>query len=72
MLADIRRAGHVHPAWKWGIAAILGSFVITQAVTYSQVGTAIYDRVTVGSRGAAVPPLDFQPPPEGSLMTGRS
>ena len=72
VLADIRRGGHVHPAWKWGIAAILGSFVITQAVTYSPIGTAIYDRVTEGSRGAAVPPLEFQPPPEGPLMTGRS
>lgn len=72
ILADIRRGGHVHPAWKWGIAAILGSFVITQAVTYSPIGTAIYDRVTEGSRGAAVPPLEFQPPPEGSLVTGRS
>lgn len=72
VLADLRRGGHVHPAWKWGIAAMLGSFVLTQAVTYSPVGTAIYDRVTEGSRGAAVPPLEFQPPPEGSLMTGRS
>jgi hypothetical protein len=72
ILTDIRRRGHVHPAWKWGIAAILGSFIITQAVTYSPVGTAIYDRVTEGSRGTAVPPLEFQPPPESSLMTGRS
>ena len=70
--ADIKRGGRVHPAWKWGIAAILGSFVLTQAVTYSPVGTAIYDAVTDGSPGAAVPPLEFQPPPEGPLLTGRS
>lgn len=72
VLTDIRRGGRVHPAWKWGIAAIVGSFVLTQAVTYSPVGTAIYDAVTDESPGAAVPPLEFQPPPEGPLMTGRS
>ena len=72
LLADIRRWGRVHTAWKWGIAAILGSFAVTQAITYSPLGTAIYDKVTEGSRGATVPPLEFQPPPEGPLMTGRS
>jgi hypothetical protein len=72
ILADMRRARRVHPAWHWGIAAILGSFLLTQAVAYSPIGTAIYYRVTEGSRGAAVPPLEFQPPPEGPLMTGRS
>lgn len=72
MIADVRRRGRVHPAWKWGVAAIIGSFVLTQAVTYSPVGAAIYEWVTEGSRGAAVPPLEFQPPPDGPLMTGRS
>ena len=72
MLADVRRSGRIHSAWRWGVAAIIGSFVLTQAVTYSSAGTAIYGKVTEGSRGAAVPPLEFQPPPEGSLVTGRS
>lgn len=72
ILADIRRSGRVHPAWKWGVAAITGSFVLTQAITYSPLGTSIYDIVTEGSRGASIPPLEFQPPPEGPLMTGRS
>ena len=71
-VGDIRRSGRVHPAWTWGIAAILGSFVVSQAATYSPVGRAIYDAATAGSPGAAVPPLAFQPPPEGTLMTGRS
>lgn len=70
--ADVRRSGRVHPAWYWGMAVILGSFLVTQALTYSPAGTAIYEAVTEGSRGAAVPPLEFQPPPEGPLMTGRS
>jgi hypothetical protein len=72
MWADVRRSGQVHPAWKWGVAAVIGSFALTQAITYSPVGTAIYAKVTDGSKGAAVPPLEFQPPPEGPLMTGRS
>lgn len=72
MRADIRRQGRVHPAWAWGLAAILGSFLLTQAVTYSPVGTAIYEAVTKGSPGSAVPPLEFQPPPDGPLLTGRS
>ena len=72
MLADIRRDGRVHPAWTWGIAALLGSFVLTQAVTYTPVGLAIYDAVTAGSPGAAVPPLEFQPPPPEGPLTGRS
>jgi hypothetical protein len=41
-------------------------------MTYSPVGTAIYDAVTGGSPGAAMPPLEFSPPPPGSLVTGRT
>ena len=70
--ADIRRSGLAHPAWKWGIGTIVASLLLTLAITYSPVGLAIYDQVTDGSPGAAVAPLDFPPPPEGPLMTGRS
>ena len=69
--SDIRRSGRVHPAWTWGIATIVGTFLLTEAITYSPVGIAIYDAVTEGSPGAHVAPLDFQPPPHGPLMTGR-
>lgn len=71
MWADVRRGGRAHPAWNWGIGAMLACFAVTQAITYSPAGTAIYDKVTEGSRGAAVAPLEFPPPPEGPLMTGR-
>lgn len=71
MRADLRRSGAVHPAWKWGLATIVASFLLTQAITYSPLGTALYAAVTEGSPGAAVPPLEFQPPPAGPLMTGR-
>ena len=69
--ADRRRSGRVHPAWHWGIGTIVVSFVLVEAITYSPVGTAIYEAVTEGSPGAAVPPLEFSPPPPGPLMTGR-
>ena len=72
MWADVRRNRSIHPSWNWGLSTIVASFLLTQAVTYSPVGTAIYSRVTEGSPGAAVPPLEFQPPPQGPLMTGRS
>ena len=71
MRSDAKRRGRVHPAWLWGFAAILASFVLTQALTYGPAGTAIYQLATDGSPGAAVPPLEFRPPPEGPLMTGR-
>lgn len=63
VVADLRRGGRVHPAWAWGLAAIIGSSLLTEAITFSPVGTAIYRTVTAGSPGAAVAPLDYPPPP---------
>ena len=71
MLSDLRRRGHVHPAWRWGLATMLGTLLLTEAITYSGAGRMLYRGVTAGSPGAAVPPLDFAPPPAGPLMTGR-
>jgi hypothetical protein len=68
---DLRRHGRVHPAWYWGIATMFAAFVLTELVTYSAVGVSIYQVVTEGSPGAAVPPLHFAAPPAGSLVTGR-
>ena len=72
ILSDIRRDGHAHPAWRWGVGTMIGAFLVTQAITYSPVGGAIYQGVVAGSPGAAVAPLDFAPPPAGPLMTGRT
>ena len=72
VIADTRRSGRVHPAWKWGIAAMIAAFVAIQALAYSPAGTALYRAATAGSAGAAVDPLAFPQPPEGPLMTGRS
>ena len=69
--ADIRRTGRVHPALLWGMGVMLASFAVTEAITYSPVGTAIYRAVTAGTPGAAVAPLEFAAPPAGPLITGR-
>ncbi len=70
--SDMKRRGQIHPAWTWGIGAMIGAFVLIEAITYSSIGTSIYQAVTEGSPGASVPPLDFVPPPAGPLITGRS
>jgi hypothetical protein len=63
MGSDFRRNGRVHPAWLWGISAIIGSLLPVELMTYSPAGTALYRAVTAGSPGSAVAPLAFPPPP---------
>ena len=72
MVADLRRSGRIHPAWSRGLAAMLGAFILVEAITYSPVGQALYRGVTAGSPGAAVPPLQFGAPPSAPVVTGRS
>lgn len=70
VVADLRRDGRVHPAWWWGIGAILAFSLLVPVLTHSGVGDAWYRLVTAGSPGAAVPGLAFGAPPSG-LITGR-
>ena len=63
VIADLRRTGRVHPAWGWGIAVMVGFFILVEVVTYSPAGTAFYAAVTDGTPGAAVAPLAFPSPP---------
>ena len=65
IIADLRRDGRVHPAWWWGLAGIIGTEVITDIVTFTPIGLALYQAVTVGSPGAAIAPLAFPPFPAG-------
>lgn len=71
VVADIRRSGRAHPAWGWGIGTMIAAMLLTEGVTYSPVGNALYRAVTAGSPGAAVAPLDFAEPPAGPQITGR-
>ena len=63
VVSDLRRSGKVHPAWRYGIAAMLATFILIEAVTFSPVGDPLYRKVTIGSPGSAVPPLQFAPAP---------
>jgi hypothetical protein len=71
MVWDVRRSGRIHPAWSWGVATMLCAFVMTEVVTYSPAGTALYRAVTADSKGANVPALAFPAKPAGLLRTGR-
>lgn len=65
VVADLRRTGRVHPAWIWGIGAMLTTLLLIELITFSAAGNAIYAAVTAGSPGAAVAGLAFPAPPPG-------
>jgi len=71
VLYDVSRTRRIHPAWHWGILAMLAAFIAIEAITYSAAGDALYRVVTADSPGASVAPLEFPPPPVGPLVTGR-
>ena len=71
MIADVRRSGRVHPAWRWGIGTMFGALLVIEVISYSPLGGAVYANVTKGSPGAAVAAMAFPPPPSGPLVTGR-
>lgn len=63
VLADLWRDGRVHPAWGWGLGVIAVFVVVTEVITYSPAGVAVYRVATAGSPGAVVAPLEFPSPP---------
>ncbi|USI74767.1 hypothetical protein [Sphingomonas morindae] len=63
MIHDARAHGRIHPAWRWGVGAMLAMVVAANAISFSPLGPALYRAVTAGSPGAAQPPLAFPPPP---------
>lgn len=67
MVRDLRRDGRVHPAWWWGILAVLSALLLAHLIAYSPVGDSIYAAVTAGHTGANVPGLEFPPPPPGMM-----
>ncbi|HWI85824.1 MAG TPA: hypothetical protein VNT42_05805 [Sphingomonas sp.] len=70
VLHDVRRGCPVHPAWRWGIATMVVSLLMVEAITYSAVGDAIYRTVAAGSPGSAIPSREFPSPPPGPLVMG--
>lgn len=71
VIADRRRSGAVHRAWRWGVGTIIASSLLVELISFGPVGTSIYQAVTAGSPGAAVAPREYPAPPAGPLRTGR-
>ena len=71
MIRDRRKLGRVHPAWLWGVAALVGTVAVYDTIAYSPLGASLYQLATAGTPGAAVPGLEFAAPPAGGLITGR-
>ena len=62
MIADRRRHGRVHPAWLWGVGALLATQIIADLIAYSPIGVSLTGWVLEGTPGAERPMLAFMPP----------
>jgi hypothetical protein len=65
MVSDRRRTGRVHPAWWWGIAAIVGAQLVAEIFVRTPLGLSLYAWVAAGSPGAHVAALAYPAPPLG-------
>lgn len=70
-IRDKRKIGKVHPAWWYGLGAIALALVSADALAASPFGDWLYAHVTAGTPGAAVAGMEFAPPPDTPLRTGR-
>jgi hypothetical protein len=61
MAADRRRTGRVHPAWHWGLGAIVGSLLLGDLIAYSAIGTEATQSIIAGTPGADRPLQAFLP-----------
>lgn len=66
MIADKRRHGQVHPAWWWGVGAIVLTQVAADIIAYSSWGVGVTQAVLDGSAGSARPMAAFLPEGFGS------
>lgn len=49
---DLARTRRVHPAWLWGMGAMVGTFLAAQALAFSPLGESLTRTVLAGSPGA--------------------
>lgn len=63
MVSDRRRTGRVHPAWLWGIAAIVGGQLAGEMFVRTPLGLSVYQWVAAGSPGARVAPTAYPAAP---------
>jgi len=62
MVADLRRHGRVHPAWFWGVGAIVAVQLIADLIAYSAWGVTFTQSLLEGTPGAQRPIAAFLPP----------
>ena len=60
--ADLRRTGKAHPAWFWGIGAVVAALLLGDLIAYSSFGTEAAQSIVAGTPGAARPMHAFLPP----------
>lgn len=63
VIRDLRRDGVVHPAWWWGIGAMVSAQVAMDLIANSALGLELYRIATDGSPGALVGPHAYPAPP---------
>lgn len=71
MIRDRRHLGRIHPAWWYGLGTLAFAVVTAEALSTSSFGDWLYATTVAGTPGASVPGLEFAPPPETPLRTGR-
>jgi hypothetical protein len=71
MARDWRRNRAIHPAWWVGLGTLVGSLVAAALIADSPMGDAIYHAAVAGYPGESVPGMEFPPPPDTVLRTGR-
>lgn len=63
MVADARRRGRVHPAYRWGMGVAALTLAVIELVGRGPIGLAIHAWVVAGTPGAGVPGMAFGTPP---------
>ena len=71
VLLDVRRTGHLHPAWRVGLSVSVATMIIAQLIAFSPLGAATYQLASSGSAGAQIDPLAFAAPQANGRVTGR-
>lgn len=62
MIRDLRREGRIHPAYLWGVGAIIALQIIADLIAYSALGIGLTEQLLAGTPGAERPMRAFLPP----------
>ena len=71
MVRDRRKLGAIHPAWWYGLATLAVLILAPNVLAPTAFGDWLYATTVAGSPGAAVPGMEFAPPPKGPLLVGK-